>query len=112
MMARIVTQKPDPGNRVGLHYSPFQQSSPIRAPSIQLLARARSTQNRILEQPIREVGLESRISTTYPKNRSAIRAGPRHRPENGADGRIENAAAGGWRGSVAPRRHRARSERQ
>src|SRR5271155_617402 len=57
MMARIVTQKPDPGNRVGLHYSPFQQSSPIRAPSIQLLARARSTQNRILEQPIREVGL-------------------------------------------------------
>src|SRR5271154_6219598 len=57
MMARIVTQKPDPGNRVGLHYSPFQQPSPIRAPSIQLLARARSTQNRILEQPIREVGL-------------------------------------------------------
>src|SRR5271169_6479776 len=70
MMARIVTQKPDPGNRVGLHYSPFQQSSPIRAPSIQLLARARSTQNRILEQPIREVGLTAAVWLQPPPVRN------------------------------------------
>src|SRR5277367_5222477 len=74
MMARIVTQKPDPGNRVGLHYSPFQQSSPIRAPSIQLLARARSTQNRILEQPIREVGLACKPATVVNAGNQAAAA--------------------------------------
>src|SRR5271169_5394569 len=57
MMARILAQKPDPENGVGLHHSRFRRYSAFPTPSNQLLAPARPRKNRHHRPPIREVGL-------------------------------------------------------
>ena len=58
-MARILTHKPDPGNRIGLHYSRFRRYFAFLSPRNQLLAPNPGGQNRYYRPPIREVGLNS-----------------------------------------------------
>jgi len=56
-MTRILAHKPDPGNRVGLHYSRFRRYSAFPTSQNQLLAFAPPRKNPGSPPPIREVGL-------------------------------------------------------
>src|SRR5215470_15349857 len=57
MRARILSRKPNPGNRGGLHYSQFRRYLATQASQIQLLAFRPRRENRRPLSPIREVGL-------------------------------------------------------
>src|SRR5712692_898996 len=57
MMVRILAHQSDPGNGIGLHYRRFQRYSDRPTWPNQLLAPARSRENRPYRPPIREDGL-------------------------------------------------------